>query len=154
MKSPLASLPLKTKSVSHQVSISLYLYAHTLPRPIFSLAQSTKDFCQFPIIRAIPLNSLILSPNPLIMPLVPSSSPALTPPNPPSRLHIYTCSHEPAQITLAASLAVFCLHAFAQVLWLRPGLPWGFKQKGWTTGKEPIKWPKWQHGSAQHSAPH
>lgn len=141
MKSPLASLPLKTKSVTKFQFLCTYLYAHTLPLPIFSLAQTTKDFCQFPIIRAIPLNSLILSPKPLIMPLVLSSSPALTPPNLSSRHHTYTCSHEPTLIIPAASLAVFCLHAFAQVIWLRPGLPWVFKQKGWTTGKEPLSGP-------------
>lgn len=44
-------------------------------------------------------------------------------------------THKPALITLAAPLAMFCLHAFNQVVWLRPGLPWGFKQKGWAIEK-------------------
>lgn len=49
--------------------------------------------------------------------------------------------HKTALITLVASLAMFCLHAFTQVMWLRPGLPWGFKQKGWATGKETLSGP-------------
>lgn len=134
MKSSLTSLPLKSKSVT-KFKFLLCTYMPNSHVHILT-SQSTQRFLPISHYPSNPFKIPYSQPQTSDYTLSRlSSSPDHTPLNAVSHSLTYHVmyTHKAALITPVASLAMFYPHAFNQVMWLRPGLPWGFKHKDWAT---------------------